>query len=79
MHQELNNIFGITTIQNKLLIKMIWHLKTAEADTPREADIGMEHLCSVGKCSIGETCNLIFEVLEPYRITRFQRKIGDVP
>ena len=25
------------------------------------------------KCSIGETCNLIFEVLEPYRITRFQR------
>ena len=53
---------------------MIWHLKTAKADTPREADIGMEHLCSVGKCSIGETCNLIFEVLEPYRITRFQRR-----
>ena len=58
---------------------MIWHLKTAKADTPREADIGMEHLCSVGKCSIGETCNLIFEVLEPYRITRFQRRNGDVP
>ena len=55
--------------------KMIWHLKTAKADTPREADIGMEHLCSVGKCSIGETCNLIFEVLEPYEITRFQRHL----
>ena len=54
---------------------MIWHLKTAKADTPREADIGMEHLCSVGKCSIGETCNLIFEVLEPYRITRLQRHL----
>ena len=53
MHQELNNIFGITTIQNKLLIKMIWHLKTAEADTPREADIGMENSCSMRKCSIG--------------------------
>ena len=53
MHQELNNIFGITTIQNKLLNKMIWHLKTAEADTPREADIGMEHSCSMRKCSIG--------------------------
>ena len=52
---------------------MIWHLKTVKVDTPREADIGMEHLCSVGKCSIGETCNLIFEVLEPYEITRFQR------
>ena len=33
----------------------------------------MEHLCFMRKCSIGETCNLIFEVLEPYRITRFQR------
>jgi len=32
---------------------MIWHLKTVKVDTPREADIGMEHLCSVGKCSIG--------------------------
>ena len=53
MHQELNNIFGITTIQNKLLIKMIWHLKTVKADIPREADIGMEYSCSVRKCSIG--------------------------
>ena len=33
--------------------KMIWHLKTVKTDIPREADIGMEHLCSVRKCSIG--------------------------
>ena len=54
MHQELNNIFGITIIQNKLLIKMIWHLKTVKTvNSPREADISMEHSCSVRKCSIG--------------------------
>ena len=29
--------------------KMIWHLKTAKADTPREADISMEYSCSVKK------------------------------
>ena len=29
--------------------KMIWHLKTAKADTPREADISMEYSCPVKK------------------------------
>ena len=53
---------------------MVWHIKLWKQSTPRGADIGMKHLCFMRKCSIGETCNLIFEVLGSYRITRFQRE-----
>ena len=45
---KIKKIF--TTLQ---IYKMIWHLKAAKAGIPREADIDIEHLCSVRKCSIG--------------------------
>ena len=45
---KIKKIF--TTLQ---IYKMIWHLKAVKAGIPREADIDIEHLCSVRKCSIG--------------------------